>query len=89
MSFAYEHGLRGARCNGCEYARLKYQLADKFLVLRDGWVNVYEKGAPPVAGQSIIEHEGKPIQHKGSFLSVGHSDECYHWKPPHQGKEAQ
>ena len=35
MSFAYEQGLRGPRCNGCKYAQLKHELGDKFLELRE------------------------------------------------------
>lgn len=81
---AYETGLRAPRCNGCDYARLKHELGDKFLSLNEGgWVAVYELGAEPAPGQGEPqEHEGKPIRHKSSFMSVGHSDECYGWRPP-------
>ena len=79
MSF-YE---KGARCNGCEFARLKHELGDRFLVLRDGWVNVYEIGASPVVGQGEpLEYEGQPIRYRAGFMSIEHSDECYHWSPP-------
>lgn len=81
---AYQMGLRPPRCNGCEYARLRWELGDKFLSLnKAGWVAVYELDAEPVPGQGEPrEHDGRPIRHRGSFMSVGHSDECYHWSPP-------
>lgn len=81
----YAMGLRAARCNGCKYARLKHELGDKFLRLRNanGWVVVYELDARPHPGQGDpLEHEGRPVRHRASFMSIGHSDECYNWKPP-------
>ena len=84
MSMAYEMGLRGPRCNGCEFAKLKHKLGDKFLHLQDkGWHDVYELDADPVPGQSEpLEYKGRPIRFRASFMSIGHSDECYHWRPP-------
>lgn len=80
---AYAMGLRAPRCNGCKYEQLKHELGDKFLVLRDGWVNIYELDAEPVPGQGEpYEYEGRSIRHRSGFMSVGHSDECYHWAPP-------
>ena len=80
----YAMGLRAPRCNGCDYARLKHELGDRFLSRNEGgWVAVYELDAEPAPGQSEThEREGRPIRHKASFMSVGHSDECYGWKPP-------
>ncbi len=89
-------GLRAPRCNGCEFARLKHKLGDKILVLQgdkvfpsswlnisDSWVNVYELDADPVPGQGEpYEYGGRPIQFHAGFMSVGHSNECHHWKPP-------
>lgn len=77
-------GLRAPRCNGCDYARLRWELGDKFLSLnKGGWVAVYELDADPTPGQGEPqEHEGRPVRHKASFMSVGHSDECYGWRPP-------
>ena len=78
----YSMGLRGARCNGCSYAKLAHELGDKLLVLRDDWVNVYELDRAPSPGQGEPkEHEGRPILYRAGFMSIGHSDECYHWKP--------
>jgi len=85
MSYLYEMGLRGPRCNGCKYARLKYELGNKFLALKGcyGWINIYELDARPASGQSEpLEHEGRPIHHRIGFAGIAHSDECYHWKPP-------
>jgi len=85
MSFAYRMGFRDPICNGCKYARLKYELGDKFLSLRSerGWITVYELDAEPRPSQGEPrEYEGRPIQCRMAFLSIGHSDECYHWHPP-------
>ena len=84
MSYLYEMGLRGPRCNGCKYLKLKHELADKFLALQKGkWVTIYELDAKPIKGQSEpLEHEGRPIRFRIGFASIGHSDECYHWQPP-------
>jgi len=82
MSMAYEMGLRGPRCNGCKFAQLKHKLDDKFLhLVEGGWHSVYEWDAEPVSGQSKLEHKGRPIRFRASFMSIGHSDECYHWRP--------
>lgn len=80
----YAMGLRPARCNGCKFAQLEHELGDKFLHLQDkGWHNIYELDAGPVSGQGEpLEHEGQPICFRAGFLSIQHSDECYHWKPP-------
>ena len=81
----YAMGLRPARCNGCEVAKLKHKLGDKFLLLRreSDWQSVYELDADPERGQAEpLAHEGRPICSRGSFLSIGHSDECYNWQPP-------
>ena len=87
----YAMGLRAARCNGCEYAKLKHELDDKFLTKSEtGWPTVYELDAEPSPGQGEpTEHEGRPIRFRASFMSIGHSDECYHWKPPKINKENQ
>jgi len=77
-------GLRSPRCNGCAYAKLKYELGHRMVVIRDTFINVYELNAQPVAGQSKrhMQYEGHPIRYRAGFLSIEHSDECYHWKPP-------
>jgi len=84
MSYLYDMGLRGPRCNGCEYRELKWKLGDKFLVLGgSGWTDVYELDAEPTAGQGEpMEHDGRPIRFKSGFMSVGHSDECWGFKIP-------
>jgi hypothetical protein len=81
----YAMGLRSARCNGCRYAQLKHELGERFLSLHDhdGWVSVYELDKNPRPGQGEPqEHNARPIQHRASFMSIGHSDECYNWRPP-------
>lgn len=82
----YAMGLRSARCNGCTYAKLKYELGDKFLSLPvGGWIAVFELDAQPYPGQAEpLEHDGRPIRNRGGFMSIGHSDECYHWRPPEE-----
>ena len=85
MSMAHEMGLRGPRCNGCKFARLKHELGDKFLYLVEhAWsTTVYELDAEPMSGQGEPhEHEGRSIRFRASFMSIRHSDECYHWRPP-------
>jgi len=78
----YRMGLRSGRCNGCKLAQLKHELGEKFLIV-DG--AVYELGAEPLPGQGTPQsHEGRPIQFRAWFMSTGHSDECYHWKPPEE-----
>lgn len=78
----YSMGLRAARCNGCAYAKLKHELGDKFLALNDGWVNVYELDAEPIPGQGDPqEHNGRSVRYRAGFMSIGHSDGCYHWQP--------
>ena len=86
---AYAMGLRAPRCNGCKYTQLKYELGDKFLVLRTGgWPTVYELDAEPYPDQGEPEeHEGRPIRYHASFISIGHSDECYNWHPPKEIKQ--
>jgi hypothetical protein len=76
-----------ARCNGCEYERLKWELGDKFLALTLGeWVEVYELDAQPRPGQGNPQDiEGIPVRWHASFMAVEHSDECYNWKPPDGG----
>jgi len=80
----YAMGLRPARCNGCSFAKKRWELGEKFLVLRrDGWVNVYEFDAEPSPGQGEpTSFEGRPIKYHAGYMSIGHSDECYHWAPP-------
>lgn len=80
---AYAMGLRPARCNGCKFTKLKYELDDKFLhLVEHGWSTVYELDAEPTPGQGEpLEHKGRPIRFRASFMSIKHSDECYHWKP--------
>ena len=75
--------FRPARCNGCEYAKLKHSLGNNVLALHEnGGTGVYELDAQPVAGQgSKVEHEGRPVRFKAWFMDIGHSDECYHWRP--------
>ena len=103
MSYEYEHdfapidsydlyamGLRSPRCNGCTYAKLKHELGDRFLSLStgDGRIAVFELGAQPYPGQGEPqEYEGRSVRNRGTFMSIGHSDECYHWKPPNQLQE--
>ncbi len=79
----YAMGLRPPRCNGCQFARLQHELGDRcFVSHHNGWTTVYELDAEPVPGQGDPhEHDGRPIRFRSSFLSVGHSDECYHWRP--------
>jgi len=92
----YAMGLRAARCNGCEYAKLKHKLGDKFLKLYTdklytdlGWIAVYELDAEPCTGQGEpLEHQGRPIRHRGTFMGIGHSDECYNWQPPSERGQA-
>lgn len=88
MSFAYEMGLRGPRCNGCEYAQLKHMLGTKFLQhdTPEGWIAVYELDRESAPGQGRpLECGGRPICHRATFMSIGHSDECYRWKPGDEG----
>lgn len=81
---AYQMGLRPPRCSGCKYAQLKYELGNRFLVLNEKpRINVYELDAEPFSGQGEpSEHEGRPIQYRAGFMSIGHSDECYNWQSP-------
>jgi hypothetical protein len=75
--------LRSPRCNGCELAKLKWELGDRFLMLPDG---IYELGASPHPGQGTPRHyNGKPIRFLVWGMSYEHSDECYHWQPPRKG----
>lgn len=93
----YAMGLRAPRCNGCEYAKLKWELGEKFYSRRTGtgllnrllgrrglckWIEVYELGAQPGPKQRKKKYRGVPIKHITSFASIEHSDECWHWKPP-------
>lgn len=105
----YAMGLRSARCNGCKFTKLKWELGDKSLVLQSSrwtgvlaalragwwagafqalrgyrrWTKVYELDQGPIPGQGKpLTHKGRPIRYHASFTSVGHSDECYHWRPP-------
>lgn len=82
MSYAYDMGLRGPRCNGCLYLEYKWKLGDKFLALiEDGWINVYEMDAAPAPGQGEpVEHDGQSIKYRSGFLSIEHSDECWGFK---------
>ncbi len=51
------------------------------------WTCVYELDAEPAAGQGKPKiYKGRSIRHRGAFPSVGHSDECYHWKPPREAR---
>ena len=76
-------GLRAPRCNGCEYARLKHELGDNFLEREEeGWVTVFELDAHPVPSQGNPQaYEGRPVRFRASFMSIGHSYECYNWHP--------
>lgn len=78
----YAMGLRAARCNGCRHLELRDELGDRFLHLsRGGWVTVYELDAEPVLGQGEpTEHKDRPIRFRASFMSIGHSDECWHYR---------
>ena len=77
----YTMGLRPARCNGCELAKLRWELDDKFLMLPGQ--GIYELDAIPSKGQGEpSEHNGRPIQFRMWGMNYGHSDECYKWKPP-------
>jgi len=90
MSFTYRMGFRGPRCNGCKYAQIKHELGDKFFSLRNerGWTVVYELDAPPRPNQGEpTEYNGRSIRIRNSFMSIGHSDECYHWQPPDESQE--
>jgi len=87
MSFAYEMGFRGPRCNGCSLAKFKYELGDKFLMIRGK--GVYELDAEPRPGQGEPQsYEGRPIRFHWWGMSYQHSDECYHWQPPKGPPEA-
>ena len=79
----YAMGLRAPRCNGCKLAQYKYELGDKFLLWRG---KVFELDAEPCKGQMETEYKGRLIRFKFSGLAYGHSDECYHWKPPDKGE---
>ena len=83
---AYAMGLRPARCNGCKFAKLKHELGDKFLCLTGTMgPTVYELDAEPLPGQAEpLEYKGHPIRFRAGFMSIDHSDECYHWKPSAQ-----
>ena len=83
MSEPYEMGLRAPRCNGCDLARLKWELGDKFLVL---YGSIYEMGATPSPGQGLKEWKGVSVKFRMWGMSYGHSDECYNWKPPAERK---
>ena len=88
---AYAMGLRPARCNGCKFAQLKHELGDKFLCLTSTMgPTIYELDADPVPGQGEpLVHDGRPIRCIVGFGSIGHSDECYHWKPPQEQPQPQ
>ena len=88
----YAMGLRAPSCNGCEYAKKKWELGDRFLrvnTLRG--VGVYEIGAQPTKGQGEPytvklppDYEKQPIRFHAWYMSIGHSDECYNWTPPRE-----
>lgn len=84
----YARGLRPARCNGCKYDQLEHKLGDKFLVVpgNGSWITIYELDALPIPGQGQNEYEGRPIRFHVSLMSIGHSDECYHWQPDVKGE---
>ena len=86
MSYAYDMGLRGGRCNGCKLRQYRYELGDKFL-LKAG--TIYKLDAPPLEGQDTpLSHNDRPIQFMMWGMSYEHSDECYSWRPPKKKKEA-
>lgn len=85
MSITYAMGLRGPRCNGCEFARIKYELGEKVYVHRSGtWTTMYRRGEAPHEGQGepFVDDNNEPIGFIVSFMSIEHSDECFKWKPP-------
>jgi hypothetical protein len=86
VSFAYNMGLRGPRCNGCKYARLKHELGDRFREIRTerGWIVVFELDVVRRTREKLQIIAGRPAKRVVAFLSIGHSDECYHWKPKKQ-----
>jgi hypothetical protein len=50
---------------------------------------VYELDAEPHPGQKMDSWQGRPVQFKCWFMSVGHSDECYRWTPPEEAKDGE
>lgn len=75
----YQMGLRAPRCNGCEVAKLKHELGDKFLLMPDG---IYELDAEPREGQGEpYVWDGRSIRWHFWGMSYDHSDECYNWQP--------
>lgn len=78
--------FRTPSCNGCDYLKLRHELGIKFLsIYEGGGVGVYEQDAEPIKGQgSRVWHKGKPVRFRVWFMSIGHSDECYNWKPPEE-----
>lgn len=86
----YARGLRPGRCNGCKFEKLAWELGDEAIVLVEadtGSTSIYELGAEPWPGQMITEWDGLPIRSRGSYMSVGHSDECWNWRPPNSKDE--
>lgn len=82
MSELYDMGLIAPSCNGCKLAQLKYELGDKFLKLASG---IYEIDALPEEGQADpTMYNGHVVRFRFRGIDYGHSDECYHWKPPKQ-----
>ena len=68
-------------CNGCKLAKLRYILGDKFLMIPGE--GIYELDAEPRPGQGEPQsHEGRPVRFHFWGMSYGHSDECFHWRPP-------
>ena len=92
MSELYRLGLRGPRCNGCSYAKLKHELGDRFYseVDEHGWTMVYEL-EPEIIDpfNELPEKRGKPAKFRAGFMSIGHSDECYNWQPPEKSKDVE
>ena len=85
MSELYDMGLRPSICNGCSLKRLKWELGDKFLMLNG---TIYELDAEPAKGQGEpTSYKGHLIRFKMWGMDYGHSDECYHWRPPRKKGE--
>lgn len=85
----YAMGLRAPRCNGCSHAKLKWELGDRYYRYDSAFgVAVYERGKQPAPGQGEpLKIDGEPIEFRASYMSIGHSDECYNWTPPQEKPE--
>jgi len=78
---AYAMGLRPARCNGCQFKELKHELGNRALVRNEqGWTAVYEQVEAGTVKAEVVD--GKLVKFRASFMSIGHSDECWNYQPP-------